>query len=767
VLGPVEPAGEEPSIPAAGRVRVGGRVTGSPEAFQVVAAVDARDVRRGSLRMTHVGGTATYVSAARSVRVDAAIDRGSVADVPVRDLELRVAGLPDSLNWQGRSRFGEFAAWIGGGRWQGAPGAWSVTLDSLGLLLASGPWFVERGSAIAVDDSGIGFGGFTLARAQGSGRLTLDGRFPLVGAASLTGAIEALPIEDALALAGRDEVPAAGELSGTVRLQGTAREPLIDVAVAVRNGSYLDFQAPYTEGTLNYRDRRLAGTLQLYRRGERIMSIELGVPLDLALAGATRRRLSGPLRVEAIAEGLDLSLLEATAPQVRDIAGTLDARFGVRGSWEDPVLAGQITVRDGAATIPALGVRHSQVNGTLALAGDTIKVESFAVRSGSGVALIGGYVRLEELSRAVLDLRVNSRDFEAMNVRDFLAVTATADLTLKGPLEHPVLTGRATATRGVLYFADLITKQIVNLEDTLFAEFVDTALVRHQRLGAEFENRFLDSLRIDSLRVQLGSDFWLRSSEANVQLSGTVHVNKVRDRYVFDGTLEAPRGTYRLQLGLGTTREFRVTRGQVRYLGTSDLNADLDLDAEHVVRTLRGENVKIGVHIGGSLYDPRLTLSSDVRPALSESEIISYLMFGAPSFQAGTQSGELGNRIVTQQVFGALSSQFEYALISDLGIPLDYLQIQPATTGGELSAVEALVGKHFEVLGTSAFLTISPRVCSRQELSAAMGASLEFRLTRNWLVAAGVDPRLACGVLTPTITTNYEFGLDLYWEKRY
>jgi hypothetical protein len=378
-------------------------------------------------------------------------------------------------------------------------------------------------------------------------------------------------------------------------------------------------------------------------------------------------------------------------------------------------------------------------------------------------------VRLEELSRARLDLHIRTRDYQAIDVRDYLSLAATADLDLRGSVDHPVLTGRATATRGVLYFADLVTKQVVNLEDTLFAQFVDTALVRRQRLGAEFESRFLDSLRIDTLRVGLGQDFWLRSSEANVQLSGSVDVSKVRDQYVLNGSLEAPRGTYRLELGLGTTREFRVTRGQVRYLGTPDLNADLDIDAEHLVRTLRGQDVTISVHIGGSLYDPRLKLSSDVRPPISESEIISYLMFGAPTFRAGTASGELGNRILTQQLFGTLSSQVEYALISDLGIPIDYLQIQPTTATGRLSGAEVAAGKQFDVLGTTAFLSASNRICSWQQLWSLenVGASLEFRLSRYWFLAASLDPHRSCAILTSPLTATYQFGLDLYWEKRY
>ena len=78
----------------------------------------------------------------------------------------------------------------------------------------------------------------------------------------------------------------------------------------------------------------------------------------------------------------------------------------------------------------------------------------------------------------------------------------------------------------MLYFADLVNKRIIDLEDPSIADLVDTTLIRRENLGAKFQNRFLDSLRIDDLRVEMGSDVWLRSAEANIQLEGRVRVSK-------------------------------------------------------------------------------------------------------------------------------------------------------------------------------------------------------------------------------------------------
>ena len=91
------------------------------------------------------------------------------------------------------------------------------------------------------------------------------------------------------------------------------------------------------------------------------------------------------------------------------------------------------------------------------------------------------------------------------------------------------------------------------------------------------------------------------------------------------------RGTYRLTVG-PTSKEFRVTRGTMRFFGTPDLNPELDIVAEHALQAINGGDLVIRVVISGTLLAPKLSLESDQRPPLSESEIVSYLLFGRPSF---------------------------------------------------------------------------------------------------------------------------------------
>jgi hypothetical protein len=104
-------------------------------------------------------------------------------------------------------------------------------------------------------------------------------------------------------------------------------------------------------------------------------------------------------------------------------------------------------------------------------------------------------------------------------------VDVTGRLALRGPLMHARLRGQVTADEAELHFADLLTKRIVDLENPGDSGLIDLDLLRSERLGADFQSRFLDSLRIDTLQVRMGQSVWLRSGEANIQLDGAITVD--------------------------------------------------------------------------------------------------------------------------------------------------------------------------------------------------------------------------------------------------
>jgi translocation and assembly module TamB len=418
--------------------------------------------------------------------------------------------------------------------------------------------------------------------------------------------------------------------------------------------------------------------------------------------------------------------------------------------------------------IPGLGVRYGSVSGGAVLQGDSVLLRSVRITSGGGDLAVGGAIRLEDLSRPLFFLDLRASQFLAMDVRNFLTLTGTGNLQLRGPLLGATLTGNLTANSGVLYFADLVNKRVIDLDDPTIADLVDSTLIREEDLGAKFQNRFLDSLRIDDLRMVIGSDVWLRSAEANIQLDGEARVTKVGREYQPIGTLQAPRGSYTLKIG-PVTRDFAVTRGEVRYIG--NLDAVLDIEARHTVRSVRGEEIPVIASIEGTLYAPKLRLESTLRPPISETDLVSYLITGYPANEA-TAIGN-ANALETGLAYlsSALGSELERTLIQDLGVPIDLIEIRPGTTtAGSTSPTQLAAGWQ---LGRKTFVTFNAGFCPDfSQISARnLGAGLEFRFSKEWRLQSAVEPTIQrCGssVVIPLDSRNrYQIGTDILWEREF
>ena len=685
-------------------------------------------------------------------------------------------GTLDSLTWFARSRVGG-GAFLAGGRFARRPGPGgtvrAVGLDSLAVQLPGDVWVLERPTELTVTDSAARVSRLALRSAYGAGKLTLEGDLPTRGRADAHLQLEAFPLAGVYALLEQDTAGVGGTVTATAGLSGSRASPVSSGAFSLSNGRFGEFRAPFVDGTFEYRERRLSTAVHLWRSGQQILAVQAFLPLDLAIMPVARRQLPDTLSVRATADSVDLAVLEALTPAVRQVTGVFSTDLGIAGTWDAPRLRGALQIADAAATIPALTVRYENVNGRLALSGDTIAVRSLSASSERGRADVSGVVRLERLTHPVLDLRIAADQFKALELKGNVAITASGRLLLQGPVFGATLTGQVNVPSGALYFADLVQKRIVNLDE--LADTSLASLIQQQRLGPEFQNVFLDSLRIDDLGLEMGNDVWLRSNEANIQLAGSVRLTKRRNLYLVSGTLQAVRGTYRLKVG-PVSREFVVSQGTVHYFGTPDQDAALDIEAKHVVHPVPtpgfpNEDISVVAHITGSLLVPKIALAAE-KQDLSQTELISLLLFGKRTVDlGGAQGGIADQRAVIQSAFSVLSGEIEQTIVSG-GVPVDYVEIQPGGggQGTPLSSLQLAVGRQ---LGPKTFLVVNAGYCQGGQggVQNLLGLSLQFRISPEWRTEASFAPVQNClpdassgGQAT---TVPRQVGLDLFWERRY
>lgn len=174
----------------------------------------------------------------------------------------------------------------------------------------------------------------------------------------------------------------------------------------------------------------------------------------------------------------------------------------------------------------------------------------------------------------------------------------------------------------------------------------------------------------------------------NVEMGGDLVINWNRNTgdLVLTGELNAIRGTYSLY-----GRQFQVQDGGVEFVGTPGLNPNLSIQAVTRLRTQQREPLNIMANVTGTLQEPQVTLSSDAQPAIAQSDLVSYLIFGQPSYALGS-----GQTQVFRRAIGAASSVALGALgsvVQETGIGLDYVSVsQEASFGDGTSSLGAVGG---------------------------------------------------------------------------
>jgi translocation and assembly module TamB len=784
LTGQVRDSARHAQLPLAGTGSAHVTLAGSLDTLRIQGDFGLRNFAFLGIRSPADSGNFTYTGGAHPLFA-AALHADSLAyrsDTLVSSTwqftstSLAVAGRPDSLGWSLGTGIGYLTRLDAAGRWvRPAGGAGMlVGFDTLSVRLPTRAWRLEAPTTLTLGDSAPTLGPTRLSAADGSGAVTVAGRLPKDRPGDLTLDAFGVDLRDVYDLIGRDTTGIAGDIGLNLHLAGTARDPTIHGTISLADARFSEAYMPHVRGVVDYADRRLAADLLLSRTGDSVLQLSARLPIDLGLTGVAERQLDGPINVRAHADSVDLGIIEAFTSSVRNVTGYMTADAQIVGTWKAPQLAGYVALAGGAMDIPALGVHYEDITGRSDFGGDSAAIDHVLISSAGGKLDIHGSVHLKELNQPILTIHMDADKFGAINERNFLKLAATGHFDLDGPFYGATFSGSGVADEGALYFADLLNKRVVDLDDPSNIDLVDTTVVRRRNLRQGFSSRFMEELAVTDFNLTIGHEFWLRSTEANIQLAGDVRVNKRMKAYRLDGVLTTPRGTYTLKIG-PVSRDFDVTKGSVQYFGTPDLNAKLDIEAQHVVRATNGLDVPVVAKITGTLLKPQLDLSSgpNVRPPLPEVDLVSYLILGVPASQAqGIQQNAVQN--AASILTSAVSSDLERALVSDMGLPVDLLEIRPALAGGSVAGGSITQLAAGWQIGPKLFFRLNAGFCNNQVSfgSKNLGASVDFRFGRAWKLQASVEPTFqtcrATGINPDYgLTSAYQIGFDVLWDREF
>lgn len=652
----------------------------------------------------------------------------------------------------------------------GASGSWSVTggeksvrVDSLALRMADSRWRLHQPATVLFDDGSIGVDSVDLRNDKG-GFLRVAGSVPTEKPVALRISASGVPIADVDRVAGWTRIPLNGFADLTARIGGTRDHPTIDANAALDSIVISDVRIGRLAATARYANARAEVDLGVYQ-GDRSVFHAAADSLPLSLSFGGYDTLPGRVRAVATANNADLALVQALVKGVSGVTGKVSGDMLLDGTWSQPNLSAKATLTDGTMRIDTLGVTLTKLAGGVTFAHDTLYITD-SVRAQSGgnrsAASLGGKAAFVNLSPSWFDLGLNMTDFEAYNRPELTTIIARTDsgpVRLFGTFQDDSLKGIINVNGGALYLPDpkLVGKTFSQApvgEDSISAGLNSVA-------ANSLFNRATQNLKTD-LSVHLGGTFKLSADYADIPLSGDLRIVPVTlaarvagrasgdfiSRLAPEGTINADRGTYTVVL-LPFTTDFQVERGgTITFDRNPDWNGLLNISARHNVRPKGRPDVPIYVDVTDHILTPRVSLRSDVS-YLSQSDLLSYLMFGEPGFDLLGQAANRGSVAQTANLVTALLSPIVSSLATEqlrksiIGRWLGPLRLETAngdvaTTAQGQSAVQSYlfstrVAGDRELLKDRVYLTFSTGLCGlnsayRQETSQSFATAFSDQL---------------------------------------
>jgi hypothetical protein len=666
------------------------------------------------------------------------------------------------------------------GRFQVGGGQIRLELASMDLATADAQWSLDTPTAARAGPDGVEIRGLVLRRRPGDAEIRVGGVIPwrtdAVGdspTATLVVDLRAIPLAEVARL-GQVDRDVDGVLGAMLRLTGSALDPVLAGTVYALPFRYETAVLDSVGGWVGYQERLLSGSLVGWRDGRAIVAADATIPVDLALTDREGRLLARPMHAGVRADGMPAGLLTFLLPGLRQVEGVVHGSMRLGGlatslgsNGTRPALEGELSLADGSAFVEPLNVRFHDMVATARMGdGSTVHVDA-RLRSEHGAAQVRGTMDLSRPSDPEFDLELTGRRLDAVRRRDVTAL-ADGEVRLGGRYTRPVVGGNVRLISGELNLDEVLRQyQIVQLDTSLFQIF-DAASIPYAIRPA---NPFIENVTLVGLTLTADRNFWIRSSELNIEVEGSLDV--ALDRQARDirlsGTMAATRGTYQLQvLERVPTRRFEIRDGTIEFPGTPGIDPNLAITASHRVRRAQGDPLDVVATVTGTLQSPRVRLSSDSDPPVSETDIASFLLFGRSTLElsqaesdvvASMREGMLG---LARPIFlGLASTQLQQAA-ANLGLPVDHLALTAPEYGfGDYSQVMSVHGGLGVLQGTQleagAYLHRDIFVLgSFSPFARAMGAFAEAEPLFQPRWGARVEWRFR-----PTWTA------ELYWEDRF
>jgi translocation and assembly module TamB len=457
----------------------------------------------------------------------------------------------------------------------------------------------------------------------------------------------------------------------------------------------------------NWQDEALAGELQLKLEnfGQAVGSFRFPLPARWPVAIEPAGPVQAQLQADLQEEGLLNSFLPGLVQESR---GKLELALRLGGTWQDPVLGGDVRLHEAAAYLPTAGIRVEQVELTGKLDGQEIEITSLQLRSGEGRLEGEGRLQLNQWRLDTYQLHLRGERFRAIHLPEW-QLQVSPDLQLSGTTEK-------LTVRGDLRIPSMLVTS--RETDAPIKPSSDIVIVD----APQAPDRKLPLLLDIRVRIILGQHVLVKDEGIDARLEGSVLLTMAGydpKKVMAQGEIKVAQGKYSTY---GVSLD--ITRGNILFAGGPVDRPTLDIQA---LRTV-GE-VKAGVKVTGTPREPRVALFSE--PAMTDTDVLAYIVLGHPIGQEGGANAGL-----LMLAANALLSKGESAVLQDRlkrTFGLDVLEIESGD--GDANGSQITIGK---------YLNPDLYVSFGQSLFANTNeVRMRYNLSRRWQIESSMGEQSA------------------------
>jgi translocation and assembly module TamB len=669
----------------------------------------------------------------------------------------RVAGKVETKSDSVLVSFGADVSW--------PDSVYTVKLDSLDAKFRDHTWKLAFPTSAVITKNSARIDSLVLRStlANDSAEVMLAGAVPELGRVDATIDVRKLGLEE-LAYFGLIPADMTGRLTAGARLTGTRDAPVITANVLVQDVVTEDTKRPSISFAGRYEAKKANVRLAVVSEKDSVLTASGDIPIDLSLRTVEKRLIDAPVALKLHADSLSLALFEGLLPRITGLSGRLVADVDVGGTIGRPRGTGSLKLEQGTFVMQRFGLSAYDASAAIRLAGDSVLIERLRMSDGEGkrldTASVTGVLQLagDKWTDWTVALRSVANHF--LVIDDPRIATAQADwnLTVNGELASPRVEGNVFLPRAVFTIGPQRRTRPPTERDSV--------------TGVPY-----GMPNINGVLVTLGEDVRLKSKDANVQLEGVIELFGEANNPWVSGAVTTRRGTYQVNVGGLIRRSFRVDSGSVVIEGTTDMPISLDVYTSYLVRRPE-EDVVIRAHVYGTADRPRLDLTSDLGTATSQSEIISYLVFGQPSFalEQGTSrqaAFKTASMLASPTIGGWLESTLGTIMpfFNTLQVTSTVNEDLPSainSTSGLIEVLNSYAITGGRPIGSDSYLNVSVGRCSARSTSSGnsiwTGIAIDYRPKRTLGASLSLDPGPSpCSRLTG----EYQLGLDLSYDWKF